>query len=144
LNIAKDNVSAFHDTSNSISTNITFTIETECDGGISFLNTLVSHRNGVIAVDVYRKPTHTDGYIDFNSHHDSQQKVSTASTLLQRALNLPNSSKGKKRELSYVHAALESNGCPSKFIQDMETKKNSILHKRCIPRGTCWNVFQDG
>ena len=22
--------------------------------------------------------------------------------------------------------------------------KNSILNKKCIPRGTCWNVFQDG
>ena len=121
--ITKDDVSAFHDTLNSIDANILFIIETECNRKISFLDTLVSRRNGVIAVGVYRKPTHTDRYLDFNSHHDSQHKASTASTLLHRALNLPNSSEGKKRELNYVHAALESNGYPPKFIQNIQAKK---------------------
>ena len=137
--IGKDDVSAFH----SIETNISFTIETECNGKISFLDNLVSRRNGFIVVDVYRKPTHTDRYLDFNSHNDSQHKVSTSSTLLHRALNLPNSSEGKKRERNYVHAALESNGYPSKFIRNIQAKIHSILHNKCIPRGTCWNVFQD-
>ena len=121
------------------------THETECNGKISFLDTLVSRRNGVIVVDVYRKLTHTDRYLDFNSHHDNQHKASTASTLLHRALNLPNSSEGKTRELNYVHAALESNGYPSKFIKNIQAKKkNLILNNKCIPSGTCWNVFQDG
>ena len=107
----------------SIDTNISFTIETQCNG------TLLSRRNGVIAVDVYRKPTHTDRYLDFNSHHDSQHKASTASTLLHRALNLPNSTEGKKRQLNYVHAALESNGCPSKFIHNIQAKKLDPQHQ---------------
>ena len=42
--------------------------------------------------------------------------------LLHRALSLPNSSEGKKRELKYVHAALESNGYPSKFIKNIHVK----------------------
>ena len=121
--IKKDHVSAFHDTLNSIDTNILFTIETECNEKISFLDTLVSRENGAVAVDVYRKPTHTDRYLDFNSHHDNQHKISTASTLLHRALNLPNSSEGKKRELDHVHTALKSNGYPSKFIQNIQAKK---------------------
>ena len=62
-------------------------------------STLWSPVEGVIAVDVVRKPTYTDRYLDFNSHHDSQRKVSTASTPLHRALNLPNSFEGKKRNL---------------------------------------------
>ena len=61
--------------------------ETECNGKIAFLDTLVSRRNGVIVVDVYREPTHTDRYLDFNSHHDNQHKASTASTLLHGALS---------------------------------------------------------
>ena len=111
-------------TLNSIDTNISFTIETECNGKIAFLDTLVSRRNGAIVVDVYRKPTHTDRYLDFNSHHDNRHKASTASTLLHRALSLPNSAEGKKRELNYVHAALESNGCPSKFIKNIHVKRS--------------------
>ena len=101
-----------------IDTNILFTINTECNGKI-----LVSCRNGVIVVDVYRKSPHRDRYLDFNSHHDNQHKVSTASTLLHRALNLPNSSKRKKPELNYVHAVLESNSYPSKFIKNIQAKK---------------------
>ena len=73
--IGKDDVSSFHDTLNSIDTNISFTIETECNGKIAFLDTLVSRRNGAIIVDVYRKPTHTDRYLDFNSHHDNRHKA---------------------------------------------------------------------
>ena len=97
--IGKNDVSAFHDTLNSIDSNISFTIETECNGNISFLDTLVSRRNGVIVVNVYRKPTHTDRYLDFNSHHNRQHKVSTASSHLHRALNLPNSFEGKNGNL---------------------------------------------
>ena len=129
--IGKDDVSSFHDTLNSIDTNISFTIETECNGKIAFLNTLVSRRNGAIVVDVYRKPTHTDRYLDFNSHHDNRHKASTASTLLHRALSLPNSAEGKKRELNYVHAALESNGYPSKFIKNIHVKRSRSSTTNC-------------
>ena len=115
--IGKNDVSSFHDTLNSIGTNTSFTIETECNGKIAFLDTLVSRRNGATVVDIYRKPTHTDRYLDY------RQKASTASTLLHRALSLPNSSEGKKRELNYVHAALESKGYPSKFIKIIHVKR---------------------
>ena len=37
--IKKNGVTAFHDTLNSIDTNISFTIEQECNGKISFLDT---------------------------------------------------------------------------------------------------------
>ena len=65
--IKKDAVSSFHDTLNSIDPN----------GQISFLDTLVSRKNGVTVIDVYRKPTHTDRYLDYSSHHEI--KVSAAS-----------------------------------------------------------------
>lgn len=93
---------------NSIGTNISFTIEHECNGQISFLETLVSCNNGAIPVDVYRKSTCTDRYLDFNSHHDKKHKVSTAATLLHGALNLPmNKPEAKEHELNHVYVALE-------------------------------------
>jgi len=85
---------------------------------------LVSRNNGAISLDVYRKPTHTDRHLDFNTHHDKKHKVSTAATLLHRALNLSNTSEGKEQELNHVHVALESNAYPSKFIRDIQTKKS--------------------
>jgi len=123
--IKKNGVTAFHDTLqvNSTDTTISFTIEHECNGKISFLDTLVSRNNETISVDVYGKPTLTDRYFDFNSHHDKKHKVNTAATLLHRALNLPNTSEGKEQELNHVYVTLESNGYPSKFIRDIQTKK---------------------
>ena len=80
--IKKNSVSTFHDTLNSIDPKISFTIETENNGQISFLDTLVSRKDGVVTIDVYRKSTYTDRYLDFYSHHEKKHKISTASTLL--------------------------------------------------------------
>ena len=101
--------------------NISLTIEIECDGKKSFLDTLVTRRNCTIAVDVYRKPTHTDRYLDYNSHQDNKHKA------MDWALNLRNSSEGKKPGLNRAHSALESNGYPSKFIKNIQSNETRLL-----------------
>ena len=58
--VKKDAVSSFHDTLNACDPKISFTIELEKNGQIAFLDTLVSRRDGVVVIDIYRKPTHTD------------------------------------------------------------------------------------
>ena len=78
----KDAISTFHDELNSIDPHISFTIEYETNGQIAFLDTLISRNSGSITTDVYRKPTHTDNYLHFKSHHDKKHKISTAATLL--------------------------------------------------------------
>ena len=40
---------------------------------------------------------------------------------------------GIKRELNYVHAALESNGYPSKFIKNIQAKKTRSLTTNVSP-----------
>ena len=109
--IKRDAVASFHDSLNSIDQHISFTIEHE-----SFLDTLILRDNGKLLVDIYRKPTHTDRYLDFHSHHDRKHKSSTAETLLHRALNLLNTQIGKTRETARVCAALHSNGYPKKSL----------------------------
>ena len=123
--IKKDAVSSFHDTLNSIDPKIAFTIEEENNGQISFLDTLVSRKNGVTVIDVYRKPTHTDRYLDYSSHHEYKHKVSAASTLLFRAANLPSTYEGKARETSYVTEALKANGYPPTVISNILKKKSA-------------------
>lgn len=122
-------VSTFHDQLNSIDPYISFTIEHERDGQIAFLDTLISHNNGTITTKVYRKPTHTDRYLHFDSHHDKKHKISTAATLLHRASHLPNTEEGKAHEIRHVTEALKSNGYPSKFISNVNkrlTKKKVV------------------
>ncbi|KAL9974354.1 hypothetical protein ACROYT_G011378 [Oculina patagonica] len=123
--IKKDAVPSSHGTLNSIDSKIAFTIEEENNGQISFLDTLVSRKNGVIVIDVYRKPTHTDRYLDYSSHPEIKHKVSTASTLLFRAANLPSTCEGKARETSHVTEALKANGYPPTVISNILKKKSA-------------------
>ena len=102
---------------------ISFTIELENNGQIAFLDTLVSRRSGVAVIDVCRKPTHNDRYLDFSSHHDIKHKISMASTLLFRASSLPSSHEGKTWETNHVRAALEANGFPLSVISTILNKK---------------------
>ena len=123
--IKKSAVLSFHDTLNSIDPNINFTIKHEQNGQIAFLDTLVSRNNCSISIDVYRKPTHTNRYLDYNSHHDYKHKISTATTLIDRSLTLPTHEESKKRELNRVSDALVMNGYPQKLISSLIVK-----HKR--------------
>ena len=67
-------------------------------------------------MSVYRKPTHTDRYLDFNSHHPMCHKRSVVSTLLRRAQNIPSTQKGKREEKRRVKALLRDNNYPTSFI----------------------------
>ena len=104
---------------------ISFTIEIENNGQISFLDTLITRKNGAITIGVYQKPTHIDRCLDFNSHHELKHKISTASTLLNLALNLPSTAEGVRKELTHVSNTLKSNGYPSAAISSI-LKKNFL------------------
>ena len=126
--IKKDAVTSFHESLNSIDPHISFTIEHESNSQLSFLDTLVSRDNGKLIVDVYRKSTDTDRYLDFNSHHDRKHKISTTATLFHRALNLPNLDSGKASEITHVPVALRSNGYPQKITADHELIRKKSSH----------------
>ena len=54
---------------NSIEPSIQFTCEIEKDCHLPYLDTLLKHKlDGTISTRVYRKPTHTESYLDFSSH----------------------------------------------------------------------------
>ena len=59
---------------NSIEPSIQFTEERETNGKLPFLDTCVQGTTDrKLETVVYRKPTHTDKYLSFNSHQSSEK-----------------------------------------------------------------------
>ena len=74
---------------NGLHSSIQFTIEPERNGSISFLDVEVSRReDGSLAWRVYRKPTHTDRYLNSASFHHPKIKSSVNRALIRRAYNI--------------------------------------------------------
>ena len=72
---------------NSVDPAIKFTVEVNKeDGSIPFLDTIVKpEADGTLSITVYRKPTHTDQYLQWDSHHHLSAKFSVIHTLSHRA-----------------------------------------------------------
>ena len=72
---------------NSVDPAIKFTVEdNKEDGSIPFLDTIVKpEADGTLSITVYRKPTHTDQYLQWDSHHHLSAKFSVIHTLSHRA-----------------------------------------------------------
>ena len=72
---------------NSVDPAIRFTVEdNKEDGSIPFLDTIVKpEADGSLSISVYRKPTHTDQYLQWDSHHHLSAKFSVIQTLSHRA-----------------------------------------------------------
>ena len=71
---------------NTLHPKIQFTIEEESDGKLPFLDTLLKRKpDGTISFLVYRKPTHTDQYLNYYSNHPAKTKDAVVSALFRRA-----------------------------------------------------------
>ena len=73
---------------------------------------------GKLETDVHRKPTHTDKYLSYDSHHPVSHKRSVAKTLLQRAESLPSNSDSQANEREYVLNISGGNDYPKRFLND--------------------------
>ena len=74
---------------------------------------------------VYRKPTHTDRYLNFRSDHPLQHKKAVIKTLLCRAERLTASEANYKEEINRVQLALKNNGYPSALTTPSPISKNA-------------------
>jgi len=103
---------------------IKFTYEVEHqDGKLPFLDILLERMNsGSLRLCFYRKPTHTDQYINFSLHHPIEHKLSVVRTLLERSQQLVTVSQDKIQEDAHISACGYTPWSFSKVRRQMEFK----------------------
>ena len=106
----------FHQHLNSFNSHIQFTIEIPAfnqNGSqtIAFLDTqFLGNISGNIDVKVFRKNTHTDKYLPFESHSHKNDKKAVIKTLFDPAKTIPSTSTLQTEEIANVLRPLELNG----------------------------------
>ena len=101
---------------NNLHQNIKFTMEEESNGELAFLDTLLKRNNGEISVLVYRKPTHTDQYLHYSSHHQTSCKKSIVSSLFNRAYSIITNKDDLHKENTRIKQVLKENGYQESII----------------------------
>ena len=80
--------------------------------------TLVSRSDsGTLSFSVYRKPTHTDRYLHFSSHHPMHVKRGLVKCLFNRAKEVTSGPTDLSSEHTHIANALVNNGYPKNFVR---------------------------
>ena len=109
--LPQNRIDEFTNYLNSQNRSIQFTIEGEENRKLAFLDTCIERReDGSLKVTVYRKPTHTDQYLNWELNHHLEHKRSVVRTLLRRAEHLVTDEEDRKKETSHVKKVLRING----------------------------------
>ena len=117
---------------NSIDPHIQFTSEdSKDDGSMPFLDMLITPtEDGRLNTTVYRKPTHTDMYLKWDSHHPISSKYSLVGTLLHRAKTVYSSPDKLKREEEHLSRVLTKCKYPTWAINRVKMKMKKPAQKK--------------
>ena len=111
---------------NSVDPAIRFTVEdNKEDGSIPFLDTIVKpEADGSLSITVYRKPTHTDQYLQWDSHHHLSAKFSVIQTLSHRASTMCSNPELLQKEKEHLRKALNKCNNPNWALDKVEKRLN--------------------
>ena len=83
--------------------------------------------DGHLTTTIYRKPTHTDQYLAYHSHHPQSVKCGIVKCLYGRASRLVTKPSVISKEKKHLSSVLVSNGYPTSLVQ-------KITKARTAPR----------
>ena len=112
---------------NSIHPNIKFTCEeVKEDGSMAFLDILVTPaEGGSLKTSVFRKPTHADLYLQWDSHHNIPSKYSVAGTFYHRATTICSNPTLLQEEEQHLFNALKKCKYPTWAINRAKLKSQN-------------------
>jgi hypothetical protein len=109
--ICEDLIEDFTDHINSLHPAIKFTREEEEAMTIAMLDTKISRSaSGKLSFTVYRKPTHTDQYLQFDSNQPLQHKLGVIKTLYHRCNTICSNEEAKLKEIDHLQKVLSISG----------------------------------
>ena len=131
--LRKDQAQSFTDYLNTVDEDIKWTTdgevmeEVEVEGmenrmerGLVFLDTLsVINEDGTIKTRVYRKETHTDQYLNFQSNHPLELKRGVVKTLAYRVRTVVSEREDRRKELEHLRGVLKCNGYPDWIMREL-------------------------
>ena len=103
-----------------------FTVEDNKEHGSNpFLDTIVKpEADGSLSITVYRKPTHTDQYLQWDSHHHLSAKFSVINTLSNRAKTVCSRPELLQQEMDHLKKALTKCKYPKWALDKVEKRLN--------------------
>ena len=111
---------------------IRFTMEEERDGSLPFTDISFSRDEyGQVVREVYRKPTHTNRYVQFTSHHPESVKSGVIDCLVKRAATVSSNDELLGKELDKIREAMNQNNYPKHFVEKAIEKG---MRRRKMPR----------
>ena len=116
---------------NSVDNNIQFTTEeSRPDGSLPFLDILITpDKDGRLDTTVYRKPTHMDQYLQWDSHHTISSKYSVVGTLHYTARTICSNNQLLQQE-DHLSEALMNCNYPMWALNRVKIKMNNLAQKK--------------
>ena len=108
----QEDVQILLDHMNSIQPSIQFTMEKEQDNKLPFLDVLVTRTKQGFRSSVYRKPTFTGQYLNFNSHHPYTVKKGIVRCLQHRGKTISSDTDAYQEEMTCLRHNLHRNNYP--------------------------------
>ena len=117
--------------------NINFTVEKENVGSVSILDVKICCKNGKFVTSVYRKPTFSGVFTNYESFIPMYQKRGLVHTLLHRSFSICCDLKTFHFEIDHLKTILIKNNYPLNLI---DSCIKSFLHKLYTPKVVVPNV----
>jgi hypothetical protein len=129
----------------SLRPSIQFIIKIESDSAIAFLDVLVIREKTTLATKVYRKPSHTGRYLNFNSSHLPHVKRGLIQSLHSRASIIHKERQNLVKDISSLRSDLHLNSCPQGFVDlVINPKGSSHLNKEQKSLGSVYIPYVKG
>ena len=114
---------------NSVNENIQFTMEIEENSILNYLDLKIARKDdGTLSYSIFRKPTHTDKYLSFDSNHPLEHKNSVVQSLMHRAFGLCDG-ESQQQEIEHISDVLQNNGYPKRMVKNFEQKARKKFNK---------------